>query len=70
MARINRRTIIQDSAYDILMNCAGSEHLKQLGGGSFRFPEASSKSQKSSIVDGVNNHEYQNVQENKDNEKE
>ena len=63
----NRITMIQNSAYDILMKSAGSEHLKQLGGGSFRFPDAysaaSNKSQKSSMVDGNNNHEYQNVQE-------
>jgi hypothetical protein len=61
--------MIQNSAYDILMKSAGSEHLKQLGGGSFRFPDNfSNKSQKSSMVDGNNNHEYQNNQEKKDEE--
>ena len=39
-ARSNRITMIQNSAYDILMKSAGSEHLKQLGGGSFRFPDS------------------------------
>lgn len=63
----NRITMIQNSAYDILMKSAGSEHLKQLGGGSFRFPEGYTiKSQKSSMADGTNNHEYQNVQDKKD----
>lgn len=59
--------MIQNSAYDILMKSAGSEHLKHLGE-SFRFPD-SYRSQKSSMIDGANNnHEYQNVQDKKDEE--